>query len=102
MGFVPFFSLAMVPVLVAAVLSFGLLFIGVVNNTFTSGALAKNSGGEFCTTGEFMVKYCIKQDGKQPGGFSSYIIIGNESAKGTDGRKAFIKFNFGSMLSEFV
>gem|GEM_PF-1477855 len=31
----PFFSLAMVPVFVAGVLSFGLLFVGVINTTFT-------------------------------------------------------------------
>lgn len=68
----------MVPVMVSAVLSFGLLFIGVINNTFTSGSLADNGSGTFCTTGEFMVKYCIEQTGTDPKGYSSYIIIGNE------------------------
>jgi hypothetical protein len=68
----------MVPVLVSAVLSFGLLFIGVINNTFTSGALSNDGSGTYCTTGEFMVKYCIKQDGGDSKGYSSYIIIGNE------------------------
>lgn len=68
----------MVPVLVSAVLSFGLLFIGVINNTFSSGSLADNGSGTYCTTGEFMVKYCIQQDGDASQGYSSYIIIGNE------------------------
>lgn len=95
----------MVPVLVSAVLSFGLLFIGVINNTFTSGSLADNGSGTYCTTGEFMVKYCIQQDGEASQGYSSYIIIGNEGTtvgEGSDQRNAFIKFNFGSMLSDFV
>jgi len=92
----------MVPVLVSAVLSFGLLFIGVVNNTFTSGALSDTGGGTFCTTGDFMVKYCIKETGKDKG-YSSYIIIGNEgSTTGSDKRPAYITFEFGSMISEFV
>lgn len=56
----------MVPVLVSAVLSFGLLFIGVVNNTFTSGALSDTGGGKFCTTGDFMVKYCIEETKTEP------------------------------------
>lgn len=77
-GFVPFFQLAMVPVLVSAVLSFGILFIGVVQNTFTSGSLSQDSSGTFCTSGEFMVKYCIKKTGTSSEGvdeFNSSIII---------------------------
>jgi len=92
----------MVPVLVSAVLSFGLLFIGVVNNTFTSGALSDTGSGTFCTTGDFMVKYCIKETGKDKG-YSSYIIIGQEGATtATKDRPAYITFEFGSMISEFV
>lgn len=44
LGFVPFFKLAMVPVLVSAVLSFGLLFVGVMRSSFT-GAQDGNSSG---------------------------------------------------------
>lgn len=89
----------MVPVLVSAVLSFGILFIGVVNNTFTTGTLADTGSGTFCTTGEFMVKYCIEQSDDE-GGYSSRIIIGGDGSE-TGGEYA-ITFEFGSMLSEFV
>lgn len=61
-GFVPFFKLAMVPVLVSAVLAFGLLFIGVIKNTFTTGSLEQTTAGTFCTGDAFMVKYCLTQD----------------------------------------
>lgn len=89
----------MVPVLVSAVLSFGILFIGVVNNTFTTGSLSDNGSGTFCTSGEFMVKYCIEQSGDE-GGYSSRIIIGGDGSEG--GGDYAITFEFGSMLSEFV
>jgi hypothetical protein len=93
----------MVPVLVSAVLSFGLLFIGVVNNTFTSGALSDNGSGTFCTSGDFMVKYCIQKDGSAEGGYSSRIIIGDDSNADTKrGGNYAITFEFGSMLSEFT
>lgn len=90
----------MVPVLVSAVLSFGILFIWVVNNTFTTGALADTGSGTFCTTGEFMVKYCIEQNGGEEGWYSSRIIIGGDGSEG--GGDYAITFEFGSMLSEFV
>ncbi len=94
----------MVPVLVSAVLSFGLLFIGVINNTFTTGALSEDASnsGTFCTSGEFMVKYCITQDSSEDQGYSSRIIIGDENATAEDGRSVAITFEFGSMMSDFV
>lgn len=88
----------MVPVLVSAVLSFGLLFIGVMNNTFTTGALAPTGSGGFCTKGDFMVKYCIEEDGS--GGYSSRLIIGN--SMNPSGGDYTITFEFGSMISDFV
>jgi hypothetical protein len=97
-GFIPFFQLAMVPVLVSAVLSFGLLFIGVMNNTFTTGSMAPTGSGGFCTKGDFMVKYCIEEDGN--GGFSSRLIIGN--SMGPSGDDYTITFEFGSMISDMV
>lgn len=88
----------MVPVLVSAVLSFGLLFIGVMNNTFTTGSMAPTGSGGFCTKGDFMVKYCIEEDGN--GGFSSRLIIGN--SMGPTGDDYTITFEFGSMISDMV
>lgn len=88
----------MVPVLVSAVLSFGLLFIGVMNNTFTTGSMAPTGSGGFCTKGDFMVKYCIEEDGN--GGFSSRLIIGN--SMGPSGDDYTITFEFGSMISDMV
>lgn len=87
----------MVPVLVSAVLSFGLLFIGVMNKTFTTGSLAPTASGAMCTKGDFMVKYCIEEDGA--GGYSSRIIIGNDTSPAGDYT---ITFEFGSMISDFV
>lgn len=96
----------MVPVLVSAVLAFGLLFIGVINNTFTTGALTEDTSnsGTFCTSGEFMVKYCITKDANSSNeeGYSSRIIIGDENATAEDGRSTAITFEFGDMMSGFV
>lgn len=88
----------MVPVLVSAVLSFGLLFIGVMNQTFTTGSMAPTGKGGFCTKGDFMVKYCIEED--TSGGFSSRLIIGNSI--GPNGSDYTITFEFGSMISDMV
>jgi len=54
-----------VPVLVSGVLSFGLLFIGVISDTFSATLTSADTSStkEICTTGDFMVKYCIKPDG---------------------------------------
>jgi hypothetical protein len=95
-GFVPFFQLAMVPVLVSAVLSFWLLFIGVMNNTFTTGAMAPTGSGGFCTKSDFMVKYCIEWSGES---YSSRLIIGNGGGPSGDYT---ITFEFGSMISDMV
>ena len=92
----------MVPVLVSAVLSFGLLFIGVMNNTFTTGSMTPSSSGGFCTKSDFMVKYCIKQTGTNKdgsGNFSSSLIIGNGGGPSGDYT---ITFEFGSMISDMV
>jgi hypothetical protein len=95
-GFVPFFQLAMVPVLVSGVLSFWLLFIGVMNNTFTTGSMAPTGGGGFCTKENFMVKYCIEGSGES---YSSRLIIGSGGSPAGDYT---ITFEFGSMISDFV
>ncbi|MCB9806558.1 hypothetical protein H6768_01420 [Candidatus Peribacteria bacterium] len=50
----------------------------MVQNTFTSGSLSQDSSGTFCTSGEFMVKYCIEKTGTSSEGvdeFNSSIII---------------------------
>lgn len=63
LGFVPFFKLAMVPVLVSAVLSFGLLFIGVMRSSFTGAQEGTSSGmttGQtVCSKDDYLVRYCI-------------------------------------------
>lgn len=93
----------MVPVFVAGVLSFGLLFVGVINTTFTgnlepwSGA----NGNALCTKADtFLVQYCIKKTGTtDPTSgadlYNSSVTIGN-----TEGAK--IVFNFWEILSGFV
>ena len=94
----------MVPVLVSGVLSFGLPFIGVINNTFSTGALSESSteSGTYCTSGDYMVKYCIEEDANATEGYSSRIIIGDENATAEDGRSVAITFEFGDMMSGFV
>lgn len=65
-------------------------------------AESSSGSGKYCTSGEFMVTYCIESDGEAEGGYSSRIIIGDENAKSEDGRTVAITFEFGSMMSEFV
>jgi len=63
-----FFKLAMVPVLVAAVLSFGLLFIGVMRQSFNEldrQVTDKTSDG-FCSSDMYLVRYCFEPTGKAP------------------------------------
>lgn len=66
LGFVPFLKLAMVPVLVAAVLSFGLLFIGVMRSSFTGNQDGDSDGisqGEtVCSKDDYLVRYCITRN----------------------------------------
>lgn len=52
----------MVPVLVSAVLAFGLLFVGVVRDNFHGGQ-RDPSQTEFCTDNKvgYMVTYCIEE-----------------------------------------
>lgn len=69
-----------------------------MNNTFTTGAMAPTGSGGFCTKGDFMVKYCIEEDGN--GGYSSRLIIGN--SMNPSGGEYNITFEFGSMISDFV
>jgi hypothetical protein len=65
-------------------------------------AETSSGSGKYCTSGEFMVTYCIESDGEAEGGYSSRIIIGDENATSEDGRTVAITFEFGSMMSEFV
>lgn len=88
----------MVPVLVSAVLSFGLLFIGVMNQTFTTGSMTPTGSGGFCTREDFMVTYCIEDNGG--GEYSSRLIVGN--TQNSSGGDYTITFEFGSMISDFV
>lgn len=66
LGFVPFFKLAMVPVLVSAVLAFGLLFIGVMRSSFTGAQDGDTDGisqGEtVCSDDQYLVRYCITRN----------------------------------------
>lgn len=92
----------MVPVLVAAVLAFGLLFIGVIKNSLSGDVLSDTGSGVFCTSGDFMVKYCIEGSN---GSYNSRLIIGNDSVTdNTQGRgnNYAITFNFSPDLSNFV
>ncbi len=56
-----FFKLAMVPVLVSAVLAFGLLFVGVVRDNFHP--VANTGQKQVCTerNAGYMVVYCIEE-----------------------------------------
>jgi hypothetical protein len=104
MWLMPFFSLAMVPVFVSAVLSFGLLFVGVVNNTFSWNLSAEttwpNLGG-FCTNWEYLVRYCIGANSWpatatwEGPGHSSTLYIGNNP-------DSQIVFNFWQISSGMV
>jgi hypothetical protein len=67
----------MVPVLVSAVLAFGLLFVGVVRDSF-NGNLIEKSQTEFCTAENvgYMVRYCITERTEGPKKeYSSKLII---------------------------
>ena len=88
--FMPFFSLAMVPVLVSAVLSFGILFIWVINTTFSESGMESVGWGESCTKWVFMVKFCIKKTEQNT--YTSKITIGESS-------DAQIVFQFWEMFS---
>jgi hypothetical protein len=79
-GFKAFFKLAMVPVLVSAVLAFGLLFVWVVRDNFHSWVGKPNEQGvEYCTkewVGN-MVTYCIVEESSADGPvFTSRLLIG--------------------------
>ncbi len=102
LGFKPFFKLAMVPVLVSAVLAFGLLFVWVVRDNFHGGT--KNPGQtEFCTDDKvgYMVTYCIEEikNGEKTT-FTSKLIIGTDTNK-SDGDST-ITLNFGDAFSNII
>jgi hypothetical protein len=84
----------MVPVLVSAVLAFGLLFVGVVRDNF-HGGLKDNGQTEFCTeqnTG-YMVTYCITESTQATGKvYYSKLIIGTDTT--SDGEDSRITLNF--------
>lgn len=101
-GFKQFFSLAMVPVLVSAVLAFGLLFVGVVRDNFHTGLKAKDQT-VFCTEEKvwYMVTYCIEQTPTdQWPQYSSRLIIGTD----TDGdwKDSRITLNFWNTFSNII
>jgi hypothetical protein len=92
----------MVPVLVSAVLAFGLLFVGVVGNSFTGGESEKINE-EICTTGDFLVKYCISPSVNNQNDYASRLVIGtavNDQGKPDD--KYVITFSFGDTLSGVI
>lgn len=103
--FMPFFRLAMVPVLVSAVLSFGLLFVGVISQTFTVTNMSSwgSIGGTMCTQASgYMVRYCIiptgnTADGSQ--GYNSQLIIGSPKTGASTEWYTPIVFEFGEMFS---
>ena len=96
--FKQFFKLAMVPVMVAAVLSFGLLFVWVINQTFSSAHMNQDSSGSYCTPVEgYMVRYCITPNGSSPDAATSALIIWNPN---NDKSKEYtITFEFGNTFS---
>ena len=89
--------------------------MGVISSTFSSTLINGTAGSnkEICTTGDFMVKYCIKPDDSQNGksneqGYSSWLVIGNDTdmrnggkADGTAGDHTIV-FKFDAMFSGFV
>ncbi len=84
----------MVPVLVSAVLAFGLLFVGVVRDNFHGGQ-RDPSQTEFCTDNKvgYMVTYCITEtkEGEKTN-FYSKLIIGTDTTN--DGKDSTITLNF--------
>ncbi len=107
LGFVPFLKLAMVPVLVSAVLSFGLLFIGVMRSSFT-GAQDGDSNGistgqTVCSKDEYLVRYCItKKSNDKKEGYESSLVIGSDTADGGAPGEYAIEFKFGTSFSPFI
>jgi hypothetical protein len=101
-GFVQFFKLAMVPVMVSAVLSFWLLFVGVINETFSPGNLQKeSSSNSFCTPFEgYMVRYCITPNGEAAQWAISQLIIGTTKDNKND--EYTITFDFWNKFSWFL
>lgn len=107
LGFVPFFKLAMVPVMVSAVLSFGLLFVGVMRSSFT-GAQDGNSSGiatwqTVCSKDDFLVRYCItKKSNDKKEWYESSLVIGSNTADGWAPGEFAIQFKFGTSFSPFI
>lgn len=94
--------------MVSAVLSFGLLFVGVISQTFmvTNMNSSGSIGGTMCTEGSgYMVRYCIipngnTTDGNQ--GYDSQLIIGSPKTGMSTSGYTPIVFEFGDMFSGFV
>lgn len=107
LGFVPFFKLAMVPVLVSAVLSFGLLFVGVMRSSFTGAQDGDSSGisvwQTVCSKDDFLVRYCItkKSDNKEEW-YESSLVIGSNTADGGAPGEFAIQFKFGTSFSPLI
>ena len=109
LSFFWFFQLAMVPVMVSGVLAFGLLFIGVISQSFSASNMTSWSGsgaaGEMCTASSgFMVRYCITPSSSTAAGnqgYTSRLIIGSDPAE-KKGDYVPITFEFGGMFSGFV
>lgn len=110
--FKQFFKLAMVPVLVSAVLAFGLLFVGVVRDSFqwtiTSDEKYKDAATNlYCTDGTwFMVKYCITEYTSSTGStFWSRLIIGTDITNydNTTGESDYtITLDFGNAVTDMI
>lgn len=112
-GFKAFFKLAMVPVLVSAVLAFGLLFVWVVRDNFHSSI--KQATVEqtklYCTNDSvwFMVTYCITETPSSEGGatYWSRLIIGtdirwNVKTTSVNSDDALIILNFWDTFSKII
>jgi len=99
--FKSFFKLAMVPVLVSAVLAFGLLFVWVVRDNF-NGAKDPNQK-EFCTEQNvgYMVTYCITEqtEGSKKVYTSKLIIWTDTNLSNGDAK---ITLNFWDSFSKII
>ena len=104
-GFKAFFKLAMVPVLVSAVLAFGLLFVWVVRDNFHWWGSNNTNQKEFCTAQKvgYMVTYCITEEPATTGNsptYTSKLIIGTDTRNSGEDSK--ITLNFWDTFSNII